>query len=377
MSFPVFDIGTEWSWPAHGWLAIAFAGAGLVILGVQVGVYYLIRNQLKQMQERMSSIGEQTDAAVVQIRTLQDRLNLIGEQTGALGRHIQFMQEQVLGHLDGIEQGSLHWLARKALEASLSAGRPDAREDVTVVIAVRNRYDHRILNCLKSIRAQNYDQQQIRIIVVDYGSDESFSPSFERCCREYDAQGIAVENKAVWNKSCALNIGLRKAETKYILIADVDIVFAGNYITEAVREMSRDPLQALFCRMRDCPENLITKETDVIKNYEQIKEDSAFRNYWNNYIYGRSILFTRKRFFEMINGYDEFYQVWGFEDDDLVKRLERMGVTLKDISGRTSHIHQWHLRHDEALADSRFEEQLLANEKHFRQTHSVIRNEPV
>ena len=46
--------------------------------------------------------------------------------------------------------------------------------------------------------------------------------------------------------------------------------------------------------------------------------------------------------YERVNGYDENFQGWGCEDDDLRLRLRAAGVRVASISGSTNTFHMWH-----------------------------------
>ena len=59
---------------------------------------------------------------------------------------------------------------------------------------------------------------------------------------------------------------------------------------------------------------------------------------------------------------------------DLNKRFELMGLTFKDISGRTSHIHQWHTQHEGVKDSNGFEEQVEKNKEYFFGNNSIVRN---
>jgi glycosyltransferase involved in cell wall biosynthesis len=55
--------------------------------------------------------------------------------------------------------------------------------------------------------------------------------------------------------------------------------------------------------------------------------------------------------FEAVNGFDENFRGWGAEDDDLGRRLKRIGVRLKSILRWTRLYHLWHPRDPSATAD--------------------------
>lgn len=45
---------------------------------------------------------------------------------------------------------------------------------------------------------------------------------------------------------------------------------------------------------------------------------------------------------ERVNGFDERFVGWGLEDRDLQRRLARIGVRARPVTGRTAAIHLWH-----------------------------------
>lgn len=67
-----------------------------------------------------------------------------------------------------------------------------------------------------------------------------------------------------------------------------------------------------------------------------------------------------------VNGFDEVYEGWGFEDSDLVARLFHAGVRARDARGAPAVLHLWHPDNPRAQAH--------ANEALFRQR---LRDRPV
>ena len=84
----------------------------------------------------------------------------------------------------------------------------------------------------------------------------------------------------------------------------------------------------------------------------------------------RGINMTLTYFYHKINGYDEKYVIWGYEDDDLIKRFRLFGLTKKDISKKTSYIHQWHPKYWGVKNHDQIEE----NREYFKNSHSIVRN---
>ena len=51
-----------------------------------------------------------------------------------------------------------------------------------------------------------------------------------------------------------------------------------------------------------------------------------------------------------------------------------MGLVFKDVSSKTSHIHQWHPQHEGVKNTKGFEDQVKKNEIYLRENNSIIRN---
>jgi glycosyltransferase involved in cell wall biosynthesis len=53
-----------------------------------------------------------------------------------------------------------------------------------------------------------------------------------------------------------------------------------------------------------------------------------------------------RRDFAAVNGFDELYEGWGFEDSDLAVRLLHLGIRRKLGTGATAVLHLWHPEND-------------------------------
>jgi predicted glycosyltransferase involved in capsule biosynthesis len=247
-------------------------------------------------------------------------------------------------------------------------------EDVAAVIGVKDRFDFRLKNAFESLRNQDYDKNLIKIILVDYGSKDNVSEEIKNLCKEYKVKYVKVSGVKVWNRAHALNVGIKKAGTKYVLCSDVDIIFQKNYISECVKEIKKNPKRLLWSQMFDLPEGAVDSTFDI-KDYENLKEEKAvLRSRLMNcpYRYGLSINFILRKYYFQIRGYEENYLAWGCEDDDLIKRLGMIGLEAKDISDQTSFLHQWHEMY-EGL-DENDKKNIEKNKAYFKNTTSVLRN---
>lgn len=235
---------------------------------------------------------------------------------------------------------------------------PPKQKDVTVIIGIKNRYDYKIINALKSVRNQTYKQDLIKIVLVDYGSDNKFRPEFQRLCERFRVNGIWAEVDDPWSRARCLNIGLMRANTQYILSSDVDIIFEKNYIQECVNNVSTNAPSCVHSVALASPKGSITSEIKA-EDYGKIKEICV------PYKLAMGVLFFEKQWANIIDGYDEFYQLWGCEDNDFVERLQRYGVELRDIGYKTYYIHQYHLPYDGVKEYKDFENIKAGNYDHW------------
>jgi len=266
---------------------------------------------------------------------------------------------------------------REGLTKMLEKAKKNKREDISVIIPVRNREAFRLSNVIKSIRNQDYPGGLIQIYVVDYGSNEDYSTQYKTICNKNNIRMIHVSNNLRWNKSHALNIAIKEVKTKYLLISDVDILFEENYISTVINEIKKDLYQVVLCRPLDSPREIDFSNKDITKSYNLIKSMCKYRGSKkeSNYLYGTGIAFSLTLFFKWIRGYDENYLIWGAEDDDLIKRFNLLGLKTTYITDKSSYIHQWHEKYANLEQEKKeIRDQIKINKYYYHNNNSIIRN---
>lgn len=240
------------------------------------------------------------------------------------------------------------------------------RDDIEVVIVVRDRCDERIGNALRSIREQTYPERLVGIALVDYDSRRDLIPEYRRLCGEFNARYIRVDGQPVWCKSHGLNIAIRRSTATYTLSSDVDVILEPEYLAEAVDALKRKPFRVVFADFLDLPAMKVES-----LDYERLKGMARLR-FGRDSRYAAPIPMTLTWFFKLIRGYDERYKYWGKEDDDLLKRFYMLGIDRYFLE-RSYLMHQWHPKH-EGISEEVFAEHLEINSRYYDTTHSVVRN---
>ncbi|MDT8415696.1 MAG: glycosyltransferase [Flavobacteriaceae bacterium] len=202
---------------------------------------------------------------------------------------------------------------------------------ITILYAYRNRDAERVRLSLQSLQQQSL--AQLEVVFVDYGSDAAYASATKAVVEGFDfaAYYYIAHPGLLWNKSKALNYGIKQAKTDFVFIADVDIIFHPQTLS-------------LFCKITDNQKAylfnlsyLTPKET-----YETIEKQpfEALKVKHTGKVNG--MVLVSKKALEEVQGLDEFYHFYGSEDVDLFARLEQSGQKLSHRD-ELFFKHQWHV----------------------------------
>jgi len=186
--------------------------------------------------------------------------------------------------------------------------------------------------------------EALEVVLVDYGSGPVHREDIARAAAAHGARVTRVEAGGLWNRSRALNCGLRVARGRYLLCTDVDMIFSPNFVAELLRHHGAWEARGaqgrgliLFSRCLDLPEaaGLARWERG---DYERLRALCAERPTQGT---GACQCAPREFFFHA-RGYDEGFEHWGAEDDDMRARALRHGLTAAWVSPSATMLHQWH-----------------------------------
>lgn len=239
-----------------------------------------------------------------------------------------------------------------------------AKDDITVIIPVKDIDPNAFTICLKSLRNQTYDGNLIEIMLIDYDSAEKYSEIYKDFCKKYRVSYLRVDNRPLWSRSNSLNIGIKKVVTKYLLMSDADLIFDRKYIELCIAELKINPFKIIVNEMLDLPEmDVRNQDIDYLRSFGKPRLHLK---------YHPSIIATLTHYVTKIRGYDEYYKCWGSEDDDLFKRLKYLGLEVRSLKGRTFFLHQYHrkFRMDENIVKPF----IINNRRYYYRTNSIVRN---
>ncbi len=204
---------------------------------------------------------------------------------------------------------------------------------ISVVIGYKNRDTVRVKNTLDSIAGQT--MKDLEVIFIDYGSDEKYQAKIKPLVESYSfARYYYNDTRGMpWNRSHALNTGIRLAKADYVLLGDIDWVYCPETFDEMYRLVSEDV--RVFCR-----NYLLSEHVPYDRSlYQNIPPGLTITHEKGG---GGAHLIIKKQL-EKIHGFDEYYCFWGVEDRDLYSRLDQFGIKSVGIDiSKYPVFHQWH-----------------------------------
>jgi glycosyltransferase involved in cell wall biosynthesis len=213
-----------------------------------------------------------------------------------------------------------------------------------VLVPVRNRSGARLHNCLSSLRWQRqldgaaFAGDALEILVIDTGSDVAHAREIASTADRLGARLVRSDYTGTWNRSLALNIGIRASTGHHVMCTDVDMVFRDDFVAAALRILTATPSALVVCRCHDLPPGLAADRLQLPADIFPLAPETPVRGHGGT----GACQIAGREFFEHARGYDEGYRYWGSEDKDLFARAVRHGLIVQWLDRHTVMAHQWH-----------------------------------
>ena len=161
-------------------------------------------------------------------------------------------------------------------------------------------------------KAQYLQRNGIEVVIVaDEPSEQYELLDYIRGYPFINWKIIVNHNEHPWrNPSKALNVGIRMASKKYILIMSPE------------SEFYSDVAYIFYKYLESYPEHFAVGQVLFTDFEQEVTESNIDR--FNKIPYGS--IMARKQHFELVGGYNENYALWGGDDDNLRRRMELAGV---------------------------------------------------
>jgi glycosyltransferase involved in cell wall biosynthesis len=196
---------------------------------------------------------------------------------------------------------------------------------VSLIVGFRDREPERIRYFAESLKSQS--DQDFEVIFVDFGSGAEISEQAVAIISEFKFIKYYFFNTRgqFWNRSRSLNFGISKSAAEFVFTCDIDFVFHPHFISHLKQE--KDRATAKYFRV-----GFMTKG--------QTSAGGSVSHYSDEDAVGAMLL--SKEVLQEIGGFDENFEIWGLEDNDLKHRIEKSPYPIKFSGGSNDIFHVWH-----------------------------------
>jgi glycosyltransferase involved in cell wall biosynthesis len=232
------------------------------------------------------------------------------------------------------------------------------RPEVALLLSTYQKPRHLQLS-LASIALQQGVAGMMELVVTDDGSTDETPSIVEQFARTVDfpVRFTTHRHRAFQLARCR-NEGVAASVAPYILFLDGDCALPPDFVQQHLRRRRQGLVMTGDCYRLE-PEVSARIDETVIRrgDYHQwvshaevrrlVRRDRKAR--WYNMLRHRSKpkllggnVGIWRSDFERVNGYDEDFEGWGCEDDDLGYRLRKAGLRIESIMRWTRAYHLWH-----------------------------------
>jgi glycosyltransferase involved in cell wall biosynthesis len=256
------------------------------------------------------------------------------------------------------------------------------RPEIALIVSTYQRPLY-LRRALLSIAMQQDVEGKMEVVVTDDGSEDETSDVVESFARKVD---FPVSMTTHWHDGFRLarcrNEGVAASTAPYLLFTDADCLLPPHHIKVHLQHRRRGFVIGGECYRLDQEASERIAEAEIV-NGRFVERGSpeekarihgkAYRG--NIYSFFRCRMLPRltgcniaawRDDIEKVNGFDENFIGWGWEDRDLQLRLGRLGLRVKSILSHTAVYHLWHpphstfARNGEGTANLRYYQRKLA-----------------
>ncbi|WP_158545333.1 glycosyltransferase [Bremerella cremea] len=231
--------------------------------------------------------------------------------------------------------------------------------DISIVVTTFERPGH-LRNCLRSLENQDFDARRCEVIVADDGSAGSET---EACVAEFAQRWggrtlFLTQAKAGFRLAMCRNKAAAVSQGPELIFLDGDCIVPPQFVRSMVEGLQPGVVLASDCyRLSEKATQSINGDRidawDVEKLICQNEVKRLSRKTFRARVYSLLSLPMRPRLTGCafacrredllgINGFDENFVGWGFEDRDIQRRFLRNGIRTKTVLHRVKAIHLWH-----------------------------------
>ncbi|MBI3839816.1 MAG: glycosyltransferase [Planctomycetia bacterium] len=230
--------------------------------------------------------------------------------------------------------------------------------EIALLLSTYQRPAH-LRRALESIALQSGVAGRFELIVADDGSTDNTPQIVAEFASSVPFRvGFTTHPHTTFRLSRSRNEGVQASRAPYLLFLDADCILPRDHVRIHLERRKPGTVMAGDCCRLDQETSAgITRDVirggqfqnwgpkSEIRRLRKLDRSARFycliRHRTKPKLIGNNVGIWRADY-ERVNGYDENFQGWGCEDDDLRLRLRRAGVRIESILRWTRTYHLWH-----------------------------------
>jgi glycosyltransferase involved in cell wall biosynthesis len=230
--------------------------------------------------------------------------------------------------------------------------------EIAILVSTYQRPRH-LKRSLMSIALQCNVSGRMEVVVTDDGSTDETPHIVREFAQSVDFPvQFTTHPHTTFQLARSRNEGVRASRAPYLLFLDGDCVLPPDHVAIHLKRRRPNAVMAGNCaRLDQITTDRIDEEAVRRSNFIKWVPAAELRRlrtldlkarlyHWLRHptkpkLSGNNVGIWRSDY-ERVNGYDENFEGWGCEDDDLGIRLHRAGIRIQSILRWTRTYHLWH-----------------------------------
>ena len=232
--------------------------------------------------------------------------------------------------------------------------------DIGIIIHFRKDIEDRLRN-LKCVLSY-YKKHSKNLEVVIVNDDKEPDPCLKELHTDYGCKILFMKNEGLYHRTLAFNKGMRALKANYLIAGDTDVFIEPQYLVKGKEMFEQNdklgilhPYNGMFVHLKQQLMDKFTTEYEINLLTGKIGELKPVPYHETvNFLVahpgskGGMVMYNKEKFIKC-NGYNPNFVAWGFEDDEIINRVKRLGYEwdrVKDVEAIA-----WHFPHENTVRE--------------------------
>ena len=230
--------------------------------------------------------------------------------------------------------------------------------NIGLMIHFRRDVDDRFRNLEMVVKFYRENSDNLQIAILN--DDKELDKDFKRLCKQYDCKGLFMVNHDVYWRTKAFNEMSKILDVEYLIAGDTDVIVDPKFLLEAKQLFDENtgivyPYNGMFVHLKQPMfEKFVEDQSlvDLLDKSQTLKPIPYDQD--ENFLVahpqskGGMVMFKRTAF-HICNGYNPNFKGWGYEDDEILARFQKMGWSILRVGNKDAIA--WHLPHENTVRE--------------------------